>query len=170
MAELDDQEFSTLGWITAGTVLWLVLIGAAALIGAIALLSGWTISSLDVRGPLIGVVGGTLGSSISALVSAAERISHGWGFLGGAKYPADGPKDTFVARIAPFFITRPFLGSAVGFLAYVGIVGGFLIAVEDAGAAQFSDEGLLFITTLTGLFAKTFLEKMRAAFDTLLGK
>jgi len=72
--------------------------------------------------------------------------------------------------MAPFFIIRPFLGSAVGVLAYVGIVGGFLIAVEDAGAAQFSDEGLLFMTILTGLFAKTFLEKMRAAFETLFGK
>lgn len=170
MVELENQEFRTLCWIAAGTMLWLVLIGAAALIRAIALLSGWTVSGLGVRGPLISVVGGTLGSSISALVSAAERASHGWESSGGTKYPADGPKDKFVARVAPFFIIRPFLGSAVGFLAYGGIVGGFLIAVEDAGAAQFSDEGLLFITTLTGLFAKTFLEKMRAAFDTLLGK
>jgi hypothetical protein len=170
MTERDSQEFRTLGWIAAGTVLWLVLIGATALIVAIALLSGWTVSGLGVRGALISVVGGTLGSSISALVSAAERVSHGWELSGGVKYPEGGPKDKFVARMAPFFIIRPFLGSTVGFLAYVGIVGGFLIAVENANATQFSDEGLLFITILTGLFAKTFLEKMRAAFDTLFGK
>jgi hypothetical protein len=42
--------------------------------------------------------------------------------------------------MAPFFIIRPFLGAAVGFLAYVAIVGCFLIAVENTNATQFSDE------------------------------
>jgi hypothetical protein len=67
----------------------------------------------------------------------------------------------------PSFIICLFLGGRRGFLAYVDIGGGFLIAVENANPTQFSDERLLFTTILTGLFAKTFLEKARAAFGTL---
>jgi hypothetical protein len=161
---------STLIWFAGGTLFWLVLAGAAALIGAIMLLGEGTEANAGFHGAVLSVVGGALGSSVSALISAAERISHGWELSSGVKYPAENPKNKFVARMMPFFIIRPFLGAAVGFLAYVGIVGGFLIAVENADATQFSGEGLLFITILTGLFAKTFLEKMRAAFDTLFGK
>lgn len=97
-------------------------------------------------------------------------MSHGWEYSRGGTYPAKEPTGKFVARMVPFFIIRPLLGAAVGFLAYVGIVGGFLIVLQNPEDATFSDEGLLFITILTGLFAKTFLEKMRDAFDTLFGK
>ncbi len=116
------------------------------------------------------VVGGTLGSSISALLSAADRISNGWEFSGGYKYPAEQPKDKFVARMVPFFIVRPFLGSAMGLLVYVGLTGGYLIAVQNTQAATFSREGLVFLSFLGGLFAKTFIEKLRVMFDTLFGK
>jgi hypothetical protein len=115
-------------------------------------------------------VGGTLGSSLSALLSAADRISHGWEFSGGDKYPAAEPRDKFVARMVPFFIVRPFFGSAMGLLVYVGLTGGYLIVVQNAQGATFSREGLLFLAFLGGLFAKTFIEKLRAMFDTLFGK
>jgi hypothetical protein len=55
------------------------------------------------------VMGGTPGSCIFALLSAAGRISHGWEFSQGDKYPAAEPQDKFVARTVPFFMVRPFL-------------------------------------------------------------
>jgi hypothetical protein len=118
---------------------------------------------------LLCVLGGTLGSSISALVSAVERVSHGWEFSGGDKYPSAGLEDKFVARMVPFFIVRPFLGSAMGLIVYVGLRSGYLIAVEQAGQATFSRDGLMFLSFLGGLFAKKFIEKLRAMFDTLIG-
>lgn len=56
----------------------------------------------------------------------------------------------------PLFISRPFLGSAVGVLFYSGL------AVRC--------EGLTFLAFLGGLFAMTLIEKLRAMFDTLLDK
>jgi hypothetical protein len=41
---------------------------------------------------------------------------------------------------------------------------------EEAQTQNFSQEALLFLTFLAGLFAKTFIEKLRAMFDTLFGK
>ena len=57
----------------------------------------------------------------------------------------------------------------MGLLVYVGITGGYVIAVQNGGATEntFSREGLLFLAFLGGLFAKTFLEKLRNTFDVL---
>jgi hypothetical protein len=104
---------------------------------------------------LLCVLGGTLGSSVSALISAADRIARGWEFKDGTKYPKEDPKDKFGARMVPWFIVRPFLGSAMGLLVYVGMKGGYLIAVRNASQGDFSREGLLFLAFLGGLgFAK----------------
>lgn len=137
---------------------------------AVALLADAMTLTIELKQILLCVAGGALGSSISALVSAAERISHGWEFSGGEPYPAQEPKGKFVARMIPFFVVRPFLGSAMGLVVYAGLTGGFLIAVEDAGQHTFSSQGLFFLAFLGGLFAKTFIEKLRAMFDTLFGK
>jgi hypothetical protein len=155
----------------AGVVItWLLLMTLVSLSLGIAILAQLLIPEPGLRAIGLCVAGGTLGSSISALLSAADRISHGWEFSGGAKYPTPEPKDKFVARMIPFFFVRPFLGSAMGLLVYVGLTGGYLIAVQNADGVTFSPEGLLFLAFLGGLFAKTFLEKLRAVFDTLFGR
>ena len=169
MALSDDQarEAAGLKKYASATVSWLVLMVLASIASGAELLL--RVPS-DAHAIWLCVVGGTLGSSISALISAAERISHGWEFSEGDKYPAPEPKDKFVARMVPFFVIRPFLGSAMGLLVYAGLTGGYLIAVKNAKADSFSQEGLLFLSFLTGLFAKTFIEKLRKMFDTLFGK
>jgi hypothetical protein len=48
---------------------------------------------------LITLAGGTLGSAISCLLSACNRIANGWEFSRGEKYPRDDPADKFVARM-----------------------------------------------------------------------
>jgi hypothetical protein len=125
---------------------------------------------------ILALAGGALGSAVSAVVSAAGRVANGWELSDGKKLPPDDPerppKDMFVAKMAPFFLLRPFLGAATGFLVYVGIVGGVLIAATEPPrpGENLDPYGVLFLSTLGGIFAKTFLEHLRAAFDALFGK
>lgn len=171
-SETHTREIATLRKLAGLVVSWLVVMILGSLGLAVPILTklfetqdGTSASAWRV---LLCVVGGTLGSSISALLSAADRISHGWEFSEGDKYPGPEPKDKFVARMVPLFIVRPFIGSAMGLLMYAGLTGGYLIAIENAGSATFSRNGLLFLSFLGGLFAKTFIEKLRAMFDTFL--
>ena len=170
LSDTQANESVTLRKLAGGVLAWLVVITVVSLGMGVLLLSQPQQAGFSAPAIWLCVAGGTLGSSISALVSAADRISQGWEFSGGEKYPALGPKEKFVARMVPFFIVRPLLGSAMGLLIYVGLTGGYLIAVQNAQGATFSREGLLFLTFLGGLFAKTFIEKLRAMFDTLFGK
>lgn len=174
LSDAQTREMAMLKKLAGVVIFWLVAIALVSLGLGVVLLSQ-TLSQAPAARPavqtiLLCVVGGTLGSSISALLSAADRISNGWEFSAGEKYPRFEPKDKFVARMVPFFLVRPFLGSAMGLLVYVGLTGGYLIAVQNAQGSTFSPEGLLFLALLGGLFAKTFLEKLRAMFDTLFGK
>jgi len=168
-----EREIATLRKSAFVVVTWLALLCVSSLGISIGLLTKWAVAGIthfETQRILLCVAGGTLGSAISALVSAAERISHGWELSGGEKYPAETPKDRFVARMVPLFIIRPFLGSAMGLLVYAGVTSGYLIAVENAGQAIFSRQALLFFSFLGGLFAKTFIEKLRAMFDAFFGK
>jgi hypothetical protein len=159
-------ELVSLRKAAAATITWLLL----ALVGSGVFLVYALAGSLPVGVAWLCILGGTLGSSTSALVSAGERLSHGWELFDGSKVPLEGKPDRFVARMIPLFLIRPFLGAVVGLLAYVGITGGYIIAVRDASAQSFSLEALAFISILFGLFAKTLLEKLRAMFDSLFGK
>ena len=60
----------------------------------------------------------------------------------------------------------------MGLLIYAGLTGGYLLAVDDANPkdVNFNRQGLLFFSFLAGLFAKTFIERLRAMFDTFFGK
>lgn len=158
-----------MGWYAALVVVWLSICSIAC-IGALAYL---LLSDHYKEGLLyisISVIGGGLGSSISALMSVTERISHGWETKAGTKLPQSEKKDRFVAKMIPIFCIRPLFGAAMGFLLYLGIAGGFLLALKNPEYRNISNEGLAFLSVLTGLFAKTFLEKLRDAFDSLFGK
>ena len=170
LSDVHAREIATLRKLGGVVIAWLAAMTLVSLGLSVVLLSQAPATDSAARTIWLCVVGGTLGSSISALLSAADRISHGWEFSEGHKDPAAEPKDKFVGRMAPFFIIRPFLGSAMGLLVYVGLTGGYLIAVQNAQGVTFSREGLLFLAFVGGLFAKTFLEKLRAMFDTLFGK
>jgi hypothetical protein len=167
-----EEELLALRRLASLVITWLVLLTLLSLGLTVAFLGKWVvfgITDLSDQRIMLCIAGGTLGSSVSALVSAAERISHGWEFSLGDKYPASEPTDKFVARMLPFFIIRPFLGAAMGLLIYAGVTGGYLIAVENAQNVTFSRQALLFFSFLGGLSAKTFIEKLRGMFDTLFG-
>jgi len=125
-------------------VIWLVLLIIAPIGFGAVLLGDDNMNPDSMKGILLCIIVGTLGSSISALVSAADRISKGWEFPNGYKYPEPEPSDKFVARMIPFFLIRPFLGSAMGLIVYVGIKSGYLIAVKNADGKAFSLEALIF--------------------------
>jgi hypothetical protein len=166
------QELSDLRRLAGIVITWLGVLLLLSLGLTVAFMEKWVvlgIADLSTQRILLCIVGGTLGSSISAIVSAAQRISHGWEFSQGDKYPTPEPKDKFVARMLPLFMIRPFLGAAMGMLIYAGVTGGYLIAVEETETVTFSRQGLLFFSFLGGLFAKTFIEKLRAMFDTFFG-
>ncbi len=117
---------------------------------------------------------GTLGSSLSAMVSAMDRIAAGWEFSNGWKWPPDpkasSPKDDtramFGERLRRGFLARPILGAATGFLAYLGLSSGGL---QSKGAAGNDSRSLflIFVAFLGGLAAKSFLEKLRSIFSAM---
>jgi len=116
------------------------------------------------------VYAGTLGSSVMALRSIIERIANGWELSDGTKFPKEKPEDKFVAKMVPGFLVRPFLGSAMGFLVYLAVTGGFWIAISPASSSiEFNPFGLGFLSFLAGLFAKTFLKKLKWVFDHIFG-
>jgi hypothetical protein len=152
------------------TYLALMTIASGSFLGA--LLVDYFTFGLRVKLLLISVTGGAFGSSISAYVSASQRFADGWENNGGEKWPANVPKDKFVPRQVPQFIYRPFLGAATALMLVLGLVGGYLIAIqlESLSWKSFRPEGLAFLSAIVGLFAKTFIDRVRAMFDALFGK
>jgi hypothetical protein len=164
-----NPELRRLKQLAAGVLAYLVAwIGSMLALVAV-ILAGDVDGEPDFT--FLSFVGGALGSAISAAISAAQRVANGWELATGDKFPETGPPDKFVAKMAPFFLLRPFLGAATGFLVYVGVVGGFLVAASEPPRPgdDLEPYGVLFLAILGGIFAKTFLERLRAAFDTLFG-
>lgn len=172
-----DQEIQTpfpyhLGVLAVAVLLWLAMIILASVVAVTLLLGNVIKLPQGVHAVVLCVIAGVLGSAVSALVSAWERIANGWELASGIKMPTDHPKDKFLARMSAQFFLRPFLGAVMGVLVYSGITGGYLITIqiENLTATQFRPEGLLFVSLLGGVFAKTFIEKLRDMFDALFGK
>lgn len=174
LTDAQEKEVGTLRILATIVVSWLVVLAILSIAIEVRLLCASTGECPANPVILLCIVGGTLGSCVSALISAADRISLGWELSGPVKVPpvadTNGKPDRFVRGMVPFFLVRPFLGSAMGLVVYAGITGGYLIAVQNPGRAGFSREGLLFLAILVGLFAKTFIEKLRVMFDALFGK
>jgi hypothetical protein len=164
-----NKETKWLYWYAGFTTLWLLLWIFVALVLLTVLMPS---SSDKAQRDLIlclCILAGTVSSGISALLSVTSRIANGWEFSTGDKYPHEIPKDKFGVRMIPAFLVRPFLGTAMGFFVYVGIGSGFLIATNNSGENNFSVEGLVFLSLLGGLFAKTLLERMKDIFKAIFG-
>jgi len=132
---------------------------------------------------LICVAAGTLGSGVSALVSAVERIARGWEFSVGSKWPPaaegaeigsalptfdpDDHRDMFGLRLLSSFLMRPLLGAVMGFFVYAGISGGYLLGAD--ALVPLKSYALAFLAALAGITAKTFLDRLREMFKVMLG-
>ena len=167
----DDQKkevgkLSTLAGVIVGVLLFFIVLSGVLIVK---LFKG-DVDGNSYKILILAIAGGALGSSISALISVVGRIAAGWELSCGTKVPTEEHPDKFLARMAPFFIGRPFLGGAMGLLVYTGLTSGFLIlATDKTSKADFSPEGLLFFAILGGLFAKTFLAKLKEVFKALVG-
>ncbi len=169
-AVYEKAELSRLIIYATGVIIWLSLCLLGTLFTTVVIYIDTTFfSNLKYVPLMLCISAGTFGSSIMALLSSAERIAHGWELSKGQKLPRDVPKDKFVAKMIPQFMVRPFLGSAMGFVVYAGIVSGYLTAVKSADVGQFSQLGLIFLATLSGLFDKTLLAKLKIMFKAVIG-
>jgi hypothetical protein len=152
-------------------LVFLVSLGVMA-IGGIAFALYEDSLQAEVRLLVLGACGGLLGSCVSAGISAAQRYSDGVETRDGRQYPGTERKPRFNDAMIPFFYLRPFLGAAMGVLAYAGLVAGLLFATGSTGSAGFAvrPESVLFAAGVAGLFAKTLIEKLKNSFDQIVGK
>lgn len=142
--------------VTLATCMYLLRPGAANL-------------DANYRALLLCIAAGTLGSAGMALVSAAERMANGWESHDGLKWPDSNKPDRFSLRMTGQFVVRPFLGALVGFVTYVGVVGGYFVTVSSPEGASLRPAGMAFFAVLAGLFAKTMLERLKEMFKALVG-
>lgn len=122
---------------------------------------------------LIAVAAGTAGSCVASAVSVAERRAEGYEipYHGRITVWASAEPEEEVGRFSlamlPFFYLRPFLGAFAGLLTFGGLRAGLLFgSVSEPDALELN----LFLGLLSGLFAKSLFESLRAAFKGLVGK
>jgi hypothetical protein len=138
---------------------------------AIVVLMPHTFSTNDSkRLAVLALLGGALGAGVSALVQTCDRYAAGLELLDGSVWP---PSEKRVLRFSehqvPFLVMRPVLGAVMGLIVYAGFIGGFLISTTKA-PESFSPQGMVFLAVVSGLFAKTFLARVRIVFRAMLGE
>jgi hypothetical protein len=167
-----EEEFAKVRHVAIAVQAWLALMTLLSLaLGTLVLGDFWNLHD-KVRMLAVCVSFGVLGSAVSAFMSASERFSNGWETLSGDKRPREEPKDKFVARTAGQFFYRPLLGAVAAIAVLVGLVGGYMIAiqVEDLNWKSFRPEGVAFLSLLAGIMAKSLIERLRDMFHALFGK
>jgi hypothetical protein len=114
---------------------------------------------------VMSILVGFLGSCGSALVSANARFAAGLEFSDGTQHPDQGgKKERFNARLASGFLDRPLLGAFTGFLAAACLKVGLF------GGGKFDEDAfLLAFCLLSGLFAKTFIDRIKEIFKSIIG-
>jgi hypothetical protein len=153
---------------------WEVLAGlagtATGCLVAIVALTPSSFTSNDARRlAVIALLGGALGASVSALIQTCDRYAAGIELADGSAWPPGEPGGhRFSDRELPFLVLRPVLGAVMGLIVYAGFVGGLLISTTKT-PDSFSPQGLVFVSVLAGLFAKTFLARVRVVFKAMLG-
>ncbi|NJN27960.1 MAG: hypothetical protein HC819_19300 [Cyclobacteriaceae bacterium] len=101
---------------------------------------------------LLVALGGALGAFVHTATSFAD-------FFGNKK---------LVYSWVPWYILRPFIGSALAIAFYVLVRGGLLSVTENAGEEiPLNPHGILAVSILAGLFSKQAIDKLREVFETL---
>ncbi|MCL4265684.1 MAG: hypothetical protein KJ069_20900 [Anaerolineae bacterium] len=166
-SESEKTEISRLqrsAWLLIAWLILLLICSLAFLVWALAAVPSTTVL-------LIGMctAAGLSGSTVSVLISMADRLSNGWELESGKKSPENAKKpDMFGRRMIPWFVIRPFLGAVMGLVIYVGLSGGLLMVHVETGS-DLAALRLTFLALLAGLFAKSFLESLKRAFAAFVG-
>jgi hypothetical protein len=173
VASEDVEQVNSLWALARRTIGYLLVLVAVTAVSGIALLYyGKEIDSSKVINEswwlaTFCVVLGTLGSAVAAVLSAADRVATGWELSDGTPRPKGAKGEKFNARLLPLFIIRPFLGAAMGFVVFAGVKSEWLIKTEQG--KEFPLYRFLFLAILSGLFAKTLLDKLKDLFKALVG-
>ncbi len=164
-----DRELARLRVAFQRLLIFLAGVGVAAGVG-IGFALAWD-SNGSPRLLLLGGLGGAVGGVLSAAVSAMDRYANGFELMEGEAIPAQQPKPTqrFSDRMLPQFYFRPALGAGVGVLAFAGLVAGVLFSTPSASGSTIVPESVLFFSLISGLFAKTLIERLKKGFKALVG-
>ena len=136
-----------------GVVIYLISIGAMGVL--------WTTNEVAQPSPRrlwLALVAGMLGSCIAAFRSCLDRRANGLEDQFGNVAPGIDAKERFSDGMVVWFLGRPLLGAAIGWLIYVGLKGGVF---SDAAHERILDGEVwkfLFYMIVAGLFAKTILD------------
>lgn len=151
--------FLVSGWLSGLTLTLVATLGA--------LVAGVWSPAQPALSAVVATAAGTLGSALSALLSALQRRANGWETSDGSRYPFDeGKSERFSLAMAPFLATRPVLGAATGLVVLLGSQADVFSVAGTGGTL----ERVAFWAFLAGLFAKTLIEKLKTTFDQLVGK
>ena len=155
-------------WVAAALLMWLSLLVLGTGFASAVLLSSAEdyVDSTSFQVVLC-MTGGALGASLTALLAAGERIARGWSFATDAL--AHGERG-FNARLAPLLAVQPILGAALGLLLLLLLSAGAVMLLRLSEGTIFDPMGLLLVSAVAGLFARTLLARVRDSVEALFGR
>jgi len=155
-------------WVAAALLLWLSLLVLGTGFASAVLLSSADdyVESTPFQVVLC-MTGGALGASLTALLAAGERIARGWSFAGDA---LAGGERGFNARLAPLLAVQPILGAALGMVLLLTLSAGAVMLLRLTEGTTFDPMGLLLVSVIAGLFARSLLARIRDSVEALFGR
>lgn len=155
-------------WIAAALIAWLsLLVLGTGFASAVLLSSAEDYAESTAFQIVLCMTGGALGASLTALLAAGERIARGWSYAPDAL--ARGER-RFNARLAPLLAVQPILGAAIGMLLLLALSAGTVVLLRLTEGTTFDPMGLLLVSAVAGLFARTLLARVRDSVEALFGR
>ncbi len=158
----------TTRWVAIALVAWLsLLVLGVGFATAVLLSSAEDYTDSKPFQMVLCMAGGALGASLTALLAAGERIARGWAFGRDALARSE---RGFNARLAPLLAVQPILGAALGLVLLLGLSAGTVVLLRLSEGTTFDPMGLLLVSVIGGLFARTLLARVRDSVEALFGR
>jgi hypothetical protein len=155
-------------WVAAALLLWLsLLVLGTGFASAVLLSSSEDYADSTAFQVVLCMNGGALGASLTALLAAGERVAHGWSQAADAL--ARGERG-FHARLAPLLAVQPILGAALGMVLLLVLSAGAVMLLRLPEGTTFDPMGLLLVSFVAGVFARTLLARVRDSVEALFGR
>jgi len=155
-------------WVAAALLLWLsLLVLGTGFASAVLLSSAEDYADSTAFQVVLCMNGGALGASLTALLAAGERIAHGWSQAADA---LERGERGFHARLAPLLAVQPILGAALGMVLLLVLSSGAVMLLRLPEGSSFDPMGLLLVSVIAGLFARTLLTRVRDSVEALFGR
>lgn len=155
-------------WVAAALLLWLsLLVLGTGFASAVLLSSSEDYADSTAFQVVLCMNGGALGASLTALLASGERIAHGWSQAADALGRGE---RGFHARLAPLLAVQPILGAALGMVLLLVLSSGAVMLLRLPEGSTFDPMGLLLVSFIAGLFARTLLARVRDSVEALFGR